>query len=147
MQCLSPVCVCVCVCVVLSITVCHAFKLMPTGCLHMMGCVRPPKSTAGGPTGMSVYSRGVFVECVCVCVCVWLCVCVCVYVGERETDSSSEVRGWGVVKRTAFLKKLWLQANQNWERVRRINRKRRIFPLLCHVLFSKAGKFLFLLKS
>lgn len=70
--------------VVVSIAVCHAVKLMPTGCLHMMGCVRPPKRTAGGPTGMRVYSMSIFVGCVCV--------------GEREKERSSEKKevGWGL---------------------------------------------------
>lgn len=36
-------------CVVLRITVCHAVKPIPSGCLHMMGCIRPPKRPAGGP--------------------------------------------------------------------------------------------------
>lgn len=55
------------VCVVLRITVCHAVKLMPTGCLHMMGCVRPPKRTAGGPTEMRVYRMGRFSVSGCIC--------------------------------------------------------------------------------
>lgn len=113
-----------CVRVVLSITVCHAVKLMPTGCLRTMGCVRPPKRTAGGPTGMRVYSMGIFLVCV------------------REKDGSSEKRGVGVILRKAFLKKLWLQANQKLRTCLLDQQKKENLSTAVSCILAQAGKYL-----
>ncbi len=80
-----PVCTCG-----MSITGCHAVKLMPTGCLHMMGCVRPPKKTAGGPTGMRVYSTVRLYSYVCG--------------GVIEKDVSSEKKRNQCIVRKAILR-------------------------------------------
>lgn len=75
-----------CVRVVSRITVCHAVKPMPTGCLHMMGCVRPPKRTAGGPTGTRVHSMGVFVA----------------YVWEKERKIEVQKKRGGYCEKSLF---------------------------------------------
>lgn len=93
-----------CVRVVLSINVCHAVKLMPTGCLHMMGCVGPPKRTAGGPAEMRVKKKKKNYVRIS---------SVCVKEKERKIVQKKKSWGWGGVVRKAFLKRLWLQANQN----------------------------------